>query len=151
MRALATLLFALFGGCASGASAPASTLIVYSDPPGGVVTIRGDSVGVTPYSIPQSLLRSVAVLLEAPGCVRQPINPADVSKGRIGFRCIDGSAVPLNSIRIGMTVRQVRDAWGDPDRINRTTTRAGSSEQWVYGSSYVYMEAERVTAIQSSR
>lgn len=54
---------------------------------------------------------------------------------------------------IGMTAAQVRaSTWGEPSDINRTTTRYGVSEQWVYktGSEmkYVYFEDGIVTAIQ---
>lgn len=42
---------------------------------------------------------------------------------------------------------------GNPDQVNRTTTSAGTSEQWVYKgyrgrNIYIYVENKRVTAIQ---
>lgn len=54
---------------------------------------------------------------------------------------------------IGMTAAQVRaSTWGEPSDINRTTTRYGVSEQWVYrtssGTKYVYLDDGIVTAIQ---
>ena len=51
-------------------------------------------------------------------------------------------------IRTGMTKDMCRASWGNPDKINRTVTTYGTSEQWVYGSSYVYFEGNRLTAIQ---
>ena len=54
-------------------------------------------------------------------------------------------------VRIGMTQAQVLDiAWGKPERINRTTTAAGTREQWVYGSrSYLYFQDGILTTIQN--
>lgn len=54
---------------------------------------------------------------------------------------------------IGMTAAQVRaSTWGEPSDINRTTTRYGVSEQWVYRSGsetkYIYLDDGIVTAIQ---
>jgi hypothetical protein len=58
-----------------------------------------------------------------------------------------------HQIRVGMVDVMVREAWGEPTVINRTTRADGDSEQWVYRDrdSYVYLENGRVTAIQSSR
>jgi len=50
---------------------------------------------------------------------------------------------------IGATSEQAELGWGRPDRINRTTTAYGTEEQWVYGSSYLYLTDGRVTAIQN--
>ncbi|MEN8424045.1 hypothetical protein ABFO63_10370 [Acinetobacter junii] len=58
------------------------------------------------------------------------------------------------SPKIGMTTNQARDSkWGDPDKINKTTTAKGMNEQWVYrrshqGSKYLYFENGILTAIQ---
>ena len=54
---------------------------------------------------------------------------------------------------IGMTADEVRQStWGDPSDINKTTTKYGVREQWVYRSSvknkYIYFEDGLVTAIQ---
>ena len=54
---------------------------------------------------------------------------------------------------IGMTADEVENStWGKPYDINKTTTKNGISEQWVYksGSSfkYIYLENGVVTAIQ---
>lgn len=52
--------------------------------------------------------------------------------------------------RIGMhEVQVVLTEWGKPNKINKTTTSYGVTEQWVYGSGrYVYLENGYVTAIQ---
>lgn len=53
-------------------------------------------------------------------------------------------------IRIGMTKNMCRDSWGEPDDINITITTYGTSEQWVYGWSYVYFDKNgQITAIQN--
>jgi hypothetical protein len=58
----------------------------------------------------------------------------------------------LPGVRIGMTQKQVVEStdWGRPDAINRTVTKRGASEQWVYqdGRAYLYFNNGRVTAIQ---
>ena len=41
-------------------------------------------------------------------------------------------------IRIGMTDKQVRVSWGEPDDINVTTTSYSRQEQWIYGTNYRY-------------
>ena len=52
---------------------------------------------------------------------------------------------------IGMTSEEVRASrWGDPEKINTTTTANGTSEQWVYSSgNYVYLDNGIVTTIQN--
>lgn len=51
---------------------------------------------------------------------------------------------------IGMPVWELEmSSWGDPEDINRTTTKYGVSEQWVYsGYRFVYVEDGVVTTIQ---
>lgn len=51
---------------------------------------------------------------------------------------------------VGMSKDMCRDSWGNPDDINTTTTIHGSTEQWVYGYSYVYFNTNgQVTTIQN--
>lgn len=47
-----------------------------------------------------------------------------------------------------MTREQVRFSWGEPDDINRTVIPGRVSEQWVYGSQYVYFTNGAVSAWQ---
>jgi hypothetical protein len=58
----------------------------------------------------------------------------------------------LGSVRVGLNAEGVRKScWGKPARINITQTASHTTEQWVYGSSYVYLTDGLVTAIQTSR
>lgn len=52
--------------------------------------------------------------------------------------------------KIGMTKDEVLNSkWGDPEDINKITTKYGTSEQWVYPDyKYIYFEDGKVTAIQ---
>lgn len=51
---------------------------------------------------------------------------------------------------IGMTADEVRESkWGKPQKVNKTTTKYGVDEQWVYPNyKYIYLEDGIVTAIQ---
>lgn len=58
-------------------------------------------------------------------------------------------------ISIGMTARQVQEAWGRPRDINTTINAYGRSEQWVYRCgvhrhlvSYLYLDDGILTSIQ---
>jgi len=35
-------------------------------------------------------------------------------------------------VRIGMDAEQCRESWGNPDRMNNTTTAYGTDTQWCY-------------------
>lgn len=55
--------------------------------------------------------------------------------------------------KIGMTTDQVlhSSSWGKPERMHRTSTKSGHTEQWVYpGGFYLYFTAGRVSAIQTA-
>ncbi len=56
----------------------------------------------------------------------------------------------LPGVRLGMSKRTVttRTNWGAPEHINRTITRSGVREQWVYGGAYLYFENGKLVAIQ---
>lgn len=44
---------------------------------------------------------------------------------------------PKSAPAIGMTEEEMREStWGNPKTINKTTTKYGVSEQWVYRSSF---------------
>lgn len=54
-------------------------------------------------------------------------------------------------VRVGMTKGMCIEAWGNPESINKTSTRYGVSEQWVYdGFNYLYFENGRLNVIQSN-
>ncbi|WP_156914542.1 hypothetical protein [Cupriavidus sp. amp6] len=65
-------------------------------------------------------------------------------------------AIDKRHIFIGMSAFAVRCAWGVPNDINRTITKYGTSEQWVYGHygryassrKYIYLTNGVVTALQ---
>lgn len=52
--------------------------------------------------------------------------------------------------KIGMTKDEAIDStWGKPSDINKTTTKYGTHEQWVYsGNRYLYFEGDELTTIQ---
>lgn len=52
-------------------------------------------------------------------------------------------------VRLGMTKAMCEESWGHPDDINRSIGSWGAHEQWVYGSSYLYFEGNKLTAIQN--
>jgi hypothetical protein len=43
-------------------------------------------------------------------------------------------------IKVDMTHEQVMVSWGKPEQITRSEGEWGVSEQWVYGSTYLYFE-----------
>ena len=52
--------------------------------------------------------------------------------------------------RIGMNARQILEKtnWGKPNSINRTVSKAGVNEQWVYSNqNYLYFENNELTSI----
>lgn len=57
--------------------------------------------------------------------------------------------IKTGRIWIGATAKQAELSWGKPSKVNRTITAYGTEEQWVYGSSYLYLTDGRVTAIQN--
>ena len=54
-------------------------------------------------------------------------------------------------VSIGMTEADVlASSWGKPEKINRSTNKYGTREQWVYGGgNYLYLEDGKVSAIQN--
>jgi len=55
-------------------------------------------------------------------------------------------------ISLGMTKAQVRESWGDPDRVSTTINQSGTSEQWLFASgSLVSFRAGKVKSISQSR
>lgn len=59
-------------------------------------------------------------------------------------------------VTIGMTKEEVlKEGWGRPDDINKTTTAGDVSEQWVFDNAYgiptkfIYLDNGKVTSIQN--
>lgn len=55
-------------------------------------------------------------------------------------------------LKIGMSAEDAQKVWGRPVRINRSTTAAGTREQWVYGyghkHEYLYFQNGVLVTIQ---
>ena len=51
-------------------------------------------------------------------------------------------------IRVGDTRCHLLAAWGKAYQAHWTETRTGSSAQYVFSGSYVYIENDRIVAIQ---
>lgn len=52
-------------------------------------------------------------------------------------------------VSIGMTKDEVLNSkWGRPQDVNKTTTKYGVHEQWVYRNKYLYFDDEILTSIQ---
>jgi hypothetical protein len=56
-----------------------------------------------------------------------------------------------HQIKIGMTKDMIIDSWGKPEEINRTVGSWGVHEQWIYGSTYLYVENDKLTSFQDSK
>lgn len=54
-------------------------------------------------------------------------------------------------VRLGMSAQDVYDSmWGKPQSVNRTVTKYGVREQWVYGSgSYLYFQDGVLESVQN--
>lgn len=50
---------------------------------------------------------------------------------------------------IGWTKQMCIEALGKPDKINKTSSIYGNSEQWVYGSTYLYFDNGKLTTAQN--
>ncbi|MCR4346477.1 MAG: hypothetical protein NUV55_04620 [Sulfuricaulis sp.] len=59
-------------------------------------------------------------------------------------------SIKQKKVFIGMTAEQLILSWGKPEKVNRTITKNVTHEQWIYGNQYVYVENDKVTAIQES-
>lgn len=55
----------------------------------------------------------------------------------------------LGRIWIGMSSEMARLSWGRPKDINRSVGTWGVHEQWVYSSSYLYFENDRLASYQN--
>ena len=60
------------------------------------------------------------------------------------------AAKKREGVSIGMTKEDVvGSSWGRPRSINKTVTRYGTREQWVYDGGFLYFENEVLTTIQN--
>ena len=59
------------------------------------------------------------------------------------------SLIQSGKVKIGMNEEECKLSWGKPDTINSTTLEGLVSEQWVYGSSFLYLTNGLLTSIQN--
>lgn len=61
-----------------------------------------------------------------------------------------GEPIQRDEPKIGMTKDEaLNSSWGQPKDINKTTTKNGTHEQWVYDNNrYLYFDDNELTAIQ---
>lgn len=57
--------------------------------------------------------------------------------------------VKEHRVWVGMTQAQLLKSVGKPEKVNRTVTASGKSEQWIYHGNYVYVVDGVVTAYQN--
>jgi len=63
---------------------------------------------------------------------------------------VNAQTILNGEVKIGFTKAMCREAWGEPDNINTTSNRYGTSEQWVYrDGSYLYFKNGKLTSIQN--
>ena len=61
-----------------------------------------------------------------------------------------GKIIGDGKVRIGFTKQMCIDSWGEPQSINKTTSKYGVNEQWVYGNgNYLYFDDGILTTIQN--
>jgi hypothetical protein len=60
-------------------------------------------------------------------------------------------AVISKKILLGMTYEQIQMSWGKPQRVNRSVGAWGVREQWIYGSTYLYVENGKLASWQETR
>lgn len=67
------------------------------------------------------------------------------------FGITDANLIIDKKVRIGMTKQMATLSWGDPDKVNTTTTAYAVDEQWVYGDNraFLYFTNGKLTAIQN--
>lgn len=65
------------------------------------------------------------------------------------FGAANAELILQGKVKIGMTKEMCLEAWGHPEDINKTVGSWGTHEQWVYGSSYLYFEGNKLTSIQN--
>lgn len=104
---------------------------------------------------PEDIARSFDAQLKEEANKKKAVPPNDgVNWGKVREEMNERKQAQ-GVIRIGMTAAEARSAWGDPSKINRTTSGNGHSEQWVFyrgrsNTDYVYLRNDVVTSTQTS-
>ncbi|WHY64669.1 hypothetical protein [Neobacillus sp. SuZ13] len=94
-------------------------------------------------SLPETFLNSITNPL--------PELKSYISKLRKEIETRKKGSTGKTGVSIGMTKDMVlKSSWGEPQKINKTTTSYGTKEQWVYGNgNYFYFENGILTTIQN--
>lgn len=103
--------------------------------------------------------RTARRITEAAFYARSHVATAEIAKSRRtqfisdAARVADDEEVRLarGPVKIGMSTKQaLASSWGIPAEVIRTTTAAGTREQWVYGlKTYLYFDRGILTSIQN--
>lgn len=81
-------------------------------------------------------------------CVKDGCNDEKAPSSNL---CYSHLRKKQEGVTIGMSKEDVLDSsWGKPRKINKSTNKYGTREQWVYGNgNYLYFEDDRLTSIQN--
>ena len=129
--------------CPSGTGAAAATKAVPQPAEKGVMT-------------PQDVARSLdAQLVDAQQKKAEQKKALSGTNWDTVRQDMDGRKQNFEAVRAGMTAAQARGVLGDPDKVNRSRTATGESEQWIYRqgrnrSQYVYFRNDVVTTVQTT-
>lgn len=53
-------------------------------------------------------------------------------------------------VKLGFTKSMCREAWGEPEEVNRSVSIGYTLEQWVYGlGCYLYFKGDKLVTIQN--
>lgn len=122
-------------------SLPSITTIIFGGC--GILLLTSFVVGVTIASLGSSSSTvDVAAKNRAEVEAREKISSAKEKKEL-------EATIKSHKVFIGMTADDARKSWGKPNHVNRTRNTFGTSEQWVYGSNYLYVENGIVTSLQN--
>lgn len=91
-----------------------------------LAAVAGHAAGQTLYRCDGAVYQQTPCAGGRAISVPPPPTADDAWRARVAL------AVTRRQVLLGMTAAEVTRAWGPPDRVNRTTTTAGVSEQWVY-------------------
>lgn len=58
------------------------------------------------------------------------------------------NAILHREVKLGMSKEMCKLAWGEPEKVNRTTMRGSQTEQWVFSGDYLYFSGNKLIAIQ---
>ena len=105
-------------------------------------------------TIPQTAIdKAIAVVSQKTDERQKELNAAQAKLAEFEkqekIRLADLAKKP--NVKIGMSKSQVinQSNWGEPKYVNRTVTKHGTHEQWVYSEyRYLYFDNGRLTVIQ---